>query len=287
MPAPYPYGHWNAARTKRSIAPHTNEGLELVYVSHGEVTWDYEGTHVTVPAGHLSYTWPWQLHAARDEQLPLVEIYWLVLPLRHADTNGAPNESVLQFAAELPCSAESEQVLTQLQQLQQPKLKMRAAFRTYFTRLIEQLKQTEGHFDLEASGWLQLSLAEIGRAIESVEQGDAKDQQRERVRQFLETHLPDHAAQAWTLDQMAHHCGLGRSSFTESVKELSGDTPIRMLARARIAKAQSLLQQTTLPITTIALRCGFGSSQHFATVFKNYTSLRPTDYRHKDKQSVG
>lgn len=78
---------------------------------------------------------------------------------------------------------------------------------------------------------------------------------------------------------MAHHCGLGRSTFPEYVKEISGDTPIRMLARARVAQAQSLLKQAELPITEIALQCGFGSSQHFATVFKNYTGLRPSDYR--------
>ena len=280
MPPLFRCGHWNAARTTHFLPPHTNDGLELVYVQHGTVDWDYSGQRVTVPTGHLSFSWPWQVHAAHGGRMPLAEIYWFLLPLQGEFRHPPAPTQALHFDPRLPIMSEpGDALLDKLMQLEKPVLKMRGAFCNYFKRLIQHTYNSEGAFDLESSGWLQLCLAEIQRAVQSMDSGASQESQREQVRQFLQGKLTATCENDWTLQQMADHCGMGRTLLTEYVKQVSGDTPIRILARKRIERAQDQLRNTRESISEIAYACGFGSSQHFATVFKHYTGTTPSGYR--------
>ena len=73
------------------------------------------------------------------------------------------------------------------------------------------------------------------------------------------------------LQKMATHCRLGRTQFARIFHEQTGDTPMRFINRMRVRLACRLLRGTRLPVTRIALDCGFGSSQYFAKVFNAYT----------------
>ena len=75
----------------------------------------------------------------------------------------------------------------------------------------------------------------------------------------------------WTLDALAKECGLQRTRFSSLFLKLSGDTPIRHINRLRIQQACRLLRETRLPVTRIAMDCGFESSQYFARIFKKFT----------------
>jgi len=58
-----------------------------------------------------------------------------------------------------------------------------------------------------------------------------------------------------------------------------GISPKRFQMIRRVEEAQRLLEMTGLPITTIALELGFGSSQHFASRFRQITGKPPTAVR--------
>ncbi|HVX46974.1 MAG TPA: AraC family transcriptional regulator, partial [Mycobacteriales bacterium] len=51
--------------------------------------------------------------------------------------------------------------------------------------------------------------------------------------------------------------------------------------RARLHAARRLLEDDESPITEIAYRLGFSSSQYFATVFRQYLGVTPSQYRHR------
>jgi AraC-like DNA-binding protein len=78
---------------------------------------------------------------------------------------------------------------------------------------------------------------------------------------------------------MAAACGLARTRFAELVREVTGETPIRLLNRARVRRARQLLVRTDRSITEIAHACGFASSQYFATVFRQFTGRAPASAR--------
>lgn len=271
------HGHWNAARRTFNLGPHTNPGLELVLVRNGHITWDYDGTPIHVPAGHLSFTWPWQRHAASGNLLPPVELYWILLPLRGLTKPAAGmRPSGFELNVEIPTA---DALLGALADLSPPVIRTHSALRNAFIQLVETLMQTDGAIGLRAFGYLCLSLAELHAAITDRTEASAPDRERECVEAFLSQTLPDRIDEVWTLESMAAACNLRRTRFAAIVKHLRGDTPVRVLNRLRIAHAQSLLATTSSPVTDIALACGFSSSQRFATVFRQYQNTTPSSFR--------
>jgi AraC family transcriptional regulator len=62
-------------------------------------------------------------------------------------------------------------------------------------------------------------------------------------------------------------------------KQTYGETPYQRLSRLRIQRAQRLLATSDMPITQIALDCGFTNQAHFAAAFRRLVGLSPRAYR--------
>jgi len=186
----------------------------------------------------------------------------------------------LRFHPQLPITQpEGQALLDDLVQINNPLLKMRGSFKNYFKRLVEGLMRNERVYDLESSGWLQLCLAELQSAVQTVEPSNPREHQCQLVQEFIDDQLTSSCDAPWSLEEMADRCGMGRTLFAECVKLVSGDTPIRILTRKRVDRARHLLSSTNKSMTDIAFQCGFSSSQHFATTFKAFTHSSPTAYR--------
>ncbi|MNF97030.1 HTH-type transcriptional regulator ChbR [compost metagenome] len=56
-------------------------------------------------------------------------------------------------------------------------------------------------------------------------------------------------------------------------------TPRQMIHKARLEEASRLLQDLDLPITDIALRCGYTDHSAFSRQFRALTGLSPSQYR--------
>lgn len=156
------HGHWSAARSARFLPEHKNDGLELVFVSNGKVIWDCEGKIMEVRAGELSFTWPWQTHAAVDDKLPLVEIYWVLLPLPPKRGGLSRTSKNLSLNIDLP----SNYSQSFPQRLKNQVLKPRTSLRQQMIQLIEELIKAKGELNLHTTGWLYLALGEIELAID-------------------------------------------------------------------------------------------------------------------------
>ncbi|WP_193085763.1 helix-turn-helix domain-containing protein [Halomonas sp. FME65] len=99
--------------------------------------------------------------------------------------------------------------------------------------------------------------------------------QLKRVVEFIEHHLN----QPLTLACMAGITGLSDYHFARMFKQATGYPPHRYVLHRRLIRAQYLLAETSLNMTEIALRCGFGSSSHFSNRFRTETGVSPTEYR--------
>ena len=58
-----------------------------------------------------------------------------------------------------------------------------------------------------------------------------------------------------------------------------GLPPAEYIQKKKIEKARELLADTDLSVTEIAYRYGFSSGQYFATVFKRFCCVTPTQFR--------
>ena len=69
------------------------------------------------------------------------------------------------------------------------------------------------------------------------------------------------------------------STLLPVFRKVTGYSPIDYLLHVRLAKAAEMLQKTELPISEIALECGFTDSNYFSRQFRRHCNSSPRDYR--------
>ena len=117
----------------------------------------------------------------------------------------------------------------------------------------------------------------IVRRLPSIELSRAGPVDR-RLRRAIEL-IHTRFAEDVSLRAMADAVYLSEYHFARLFKTITGLTPHGYLANVRIEQARTLLTETRLPITQIALRVGYRSASHFAHAFKAVTGVSPTVFR--------
>lgn len=92
-------------------------------------------------------------------------------------------------------------------------------------------------------------------------------------------HMHTHYAEKLTAADLAAIAAMSPSHFTRVFKHETGRPPLEYLLGLRLEKARQLLRGGDLPVTEIALRCGFGTSSHFAATFRQRLGTTPRRYR--------
>lgn len=81
--------------------------------------------------------------------------------------------------------------------------------------------------------------------------------------------------------ELVRELGVSSQTLTTHFHEAMGRTPLMEVRRQRVDHARRLLEESDAPIAQIAKRCGFGSAIRFCSVFKEFTTVTPTEYRRK------
>ncbi|WP_211220757.1 helix-turn-helix domain-containing protein [Paenibacillus terrigena] len=82
-----------------------------------------------------------------------------------------------------------------------------------------------------------------------------------------------------SVEELAASTGVSASHFYRTFQEYTGEPPITFIERLRVKAACRLLTETQDSVTEITYRLGYQSSQHFATVFKRWVGVTPTQWR--------
>jgi transcriptional regulator GlxA family with amidase domain len=78
---------------------------------------------------------------------------------------------------------------------------------------------------------------------------------------------------------MSGHAGVSPRTFARRFREETGTTPLQWLLRRRVLEARRLLEESDLPVETVAWRCGFGTAASLRDHFRRATATTPTAYR--------
>ncbi|MFJ2608472.1 GlxA family transcriptional regulator [Streptomyces sp. NPDC087425] len=97
----------------------------------------------------------------------------------------------------------------------------------------------------------------------------------EPVLEWLEDHLADEI----TLAALAARSGMSERTFSRRFREQTGTTPLQWLLRARVRRAQYLLENSDHPVERIARQAGFGSPTAFRERFRRVVGTSPQAYR--------
>ena len=84
---------------------------------------------------------------------------------------------------------------------------------------------------------------------------------------------------------MADVAGMNPKYFCRIFKAITHQSPMEYVIFYRIEQAANLLSTTDLPITEIAMECGFNDCSYFIRKFKNLKHTTPYKYRSKNLQN--
>lgn len=91
--------------------------------------------------------------------------------------------------------------------------------------------------------------------------------------------MQTHMADPLDLGQLAAIAGLSARQLNRLFSEQLGQPAMRYYRALRLERAQSLLRNSTLPLTQIALATGFANSSHFSRAFAAAFGQSPSSYR--------
>jgi Transcriptional regulator containing an amidase domain and an AraC-type DNA-binding HTH domain len=111
----------------------------------------------------------------------------------------------------------------------------------------------------------------------------------------MEWTAPISAAANWLRDNYMHPISIAQAAEVANMSERTflrrfraeaSITPSEYLIEIRLGVVCSLLQRTSVPIDTIARRCGMGSGERLAKIFRRRLSLTPSEFRDANRQGL-
>jgi transcriptional regulator GlxA family with amidase domain len=95
----------------------------------------------------------------------------------------------------------------------------------------------------------------------------------------LQAWILAHPAEDLRVEVLADRVAMSPRNFARLFHSETGDTPAQFAERARADAARCKLEQTTLPVETIAKECGFGNAERMRRTFQRLFVVSPHDYR--------
>jgi AraC family carnitine catabolism transcriptional activator len=104
------------------------------------------------------------------------------------------------------------------------------------------------------------------------EAAQAPDAVIARARAIMAEHIEEPLACA----ELARRAGLSLRQLERRFKTEVHSSVLQQYLLVRIAKAHQLLQQTSLPVTEVALACGFASPEYFCRLYRSMLGCSPS-----------
>lgn len=141
-------------------------------------------------------------------------------------------------------------------------------------------------FEGQQSGWedvlrglLTAILVLLSRADDTESTGGQDREVMHACIQYIQENL--HGPLDLGALQQEYH--LSPSTFYRAFRRHTGYNFREYVLQKRVEQACSLLRQTKLPLSQVALQCGFGNYSGFYRIFRDRTGLPPREYRNRGK----
>lgn len=107
--------------------------------------------------------------------------------------------------------------------------------------------------------------------------GPDEDSLVARVLKYVTNHISD----ALTIEDIADAVGVSRRTFSRAFAKHAHVTPSVFVDQVRIDFARKLLEETDVPLKTVAFRCGFHNPTQMRMIFSRQLSTTPKLYRER------
>jgi AraC-like DNA-binding protein len=285
LPGVRTIGHWDALNPQSwGLEWHRNEGIEITYLAAGSVGFAVDGDEWMLEADQVTVTRPWQRHRVGLPNIGRSHLYWLILDVGVR----RPNQT-WDWPDWLAVSPEDLELLTILLQHNEYAVwDGNDSLADAFRRVGRLLRAKEDRrFESEMRILVSVVLVELLKTLEAHK--PKLDRSLVAPRRSVSIFLDDLSFSLdhkWSVGEMAKACGMGRTQFTQHCQALFNMSPAEVLSAKRIERAASMLEETSVPVTDIAISCGFVTPQYLATRFRQARGESPVEYRRR-RQSGG
>jgi DNA-binding response OmpR family regulator len=84
-----------------------------------------------------------------------------------------------------------------------------------------------------------------------------------------------------TIDLLAGHLRLGRTTMYNKIKSLTGKSPVELIKEYRLTKSEMLLRTGQFSVSEAAYKVGFSDPGYFSRCFKEQYKSSPVEYLRK------
>lgn len=137
--------------------------------------------------------------------------------------------------------------------------------------------------ELKRNAYLLLLFSEIVKEKQDNDGYSSKAHPGETYVKSAINYIFNHYMENIKIEEISSVIGINRSYLSSRFKSIAGCSPKQFLLKVRIEKAQALLRETHLPISTISERVGYTDHLAFSKIFKLNTGISPRKYREKEK----
>jgi transcriptional regulator GlxA family with amidase domain len=102
----------------------------------------------------------------------------------------------------------------------------------------------------------------------------------------LQSWILGHPVEDLSVQALAARVGMSPRNFARLFHTETGDTPAQFAERARADAARCKLEQSTVPVETIAQECGFGNAERMRRTFQRLFNISPHDYRARFRSTL-
>lgn len=89
-----------------------------------------------------------------------------------------------------------------------------------------------------------------------------------------------------SIEELAAQAGVTPTHFCRIFKKATGVSPHQYVMKARLNRAQHMLEQSETSMATIADSLGFTSQSHFTRAFRQFAGETPSDFRKRGRETV-
>jgi AraC-like DNA-binding protein len=267
LPGVVMFGRYRHATSQSGLLPHSHRhAIEICFLERGEQTYRVGGLPYRLRGNDQFFTLPGEWHDTANLPQERGILYWVILQLRASReflglakpmSSRLKRELLAMPARHFRGHPESARILGEIAALLSGKREPGGEGLAYRQLRLQALMLQ----------YLTLTI----RASHQQLSGSATPLMQ-RLLQYIESHLSDPVE----VPRLAQVSGLSESRCKARFKQEIGVPPAEFWLRKKIERAAVLLKDHN--VTEVAYSLGFSSSQYFATVFKRYTLLTPSQF---------
>ncbi|MGN1211585.1 MAG: ATP-binding protein [Candidatus Cryptobacteroides sp.] len=145
----------------------------------------------------------------------------------------------------------------------------------------KQLAAMIGNVNPQGTASSGRNAAKVSLSPEEIVITDRDEELLRKVSKWLEDNISDSEV---TVEQLAVHVGMGRTSMYNKIKGLTGKSPVELIQEYRLEKATFYLKSGQYSVSETSYKVGFSDPGYFSRSFKKHFGMSPADYMKQNRQ---